>query len=389
MAMSERAASPAAPIGNLIAAIATIAAADIAFGLTFPLLSILMETRGVDAGIIGFNTAMGPLGVFVAGPFIPGLARRVGPKRLAMLAILGCMLVLIGFHLFPSLPAWFALRFAYGALVGTLFTLSEAWIISFAEGPRRGLIMGIYTMVLSITFALGPVMLPFVDIESATPWIIGCCGLSLALLPLFFLAPVTPDENGGAASTLAFARRAPLLLFAVATCTMFDAVMLAFFPIYGLRHGLPLSSASFVLAVAVAGNAVLQIPVGMLCDRFSALKVMLAACLVTILLAAALPWAISNFWIWPLAFFFGTAAYSIYTAALAILGQHLQGEELMAGSAAFASMWGTGGIIGPSLAGLMVDGFGIGMVPLFFILIYGLLIAGLALARGQLVRRPA
>ena len=370
--------------GNLIAAIATIAAADLALGLTFPLLAILLETRGVDATMIGLNAAMGPLGILLAGPFIPGIARRVGPKRLAMATILICIVVLFGFKLFPSLPAWFVLRFIFGVSVGTLFTLSEAWIVHFAEGPKRGLIMGIYTMVLSLAFALGPVMLPFVDIEGWTPWLIGSAGLLAALLPLFFIQVETFDETKSA-STFAFVRRAPLLLFAVATCTMFDAVMLAFFPIYGLRNGLSLADASFILAVAIAGNAALQIPVGMLCDRFSPLKVMAGAAIGTVLLSASLPLVINTWVIWPVAFFFGTSAYSIYTAALAILGLNVRGNALIAASAAFGAMWGVGGMVGPSAAGAMVDAMGPNAVPLFFASTYLVLVIGLFVSRGRLV----
>jgi hypothetical protein len=48
--MSHNAAKPArSQRNNLIAAIATIAVCDIAFGLTFPLMSVLLEERGVPA----------------------------------------------------------------------------------------------------------------------------------------------------------------------------------------------------------------------------------------------------------------------------------------------------------------------------------------------------
>src|SRR5262245_52832544 len=88
--------------GNLVAAITTLAAADIAFGLTFPLLAILLEERHVDASMIGLNAAMSPLGLIVAGPFIPSLAARLGPKTLAQLAILMTAAALVAFKVFPS-----------------------------------------------------------------------------------------------------------------------------------------------------------------------------------------------------------------------------------------------------------------------------------------------
>ena len=80
--MSATAATPWR-YGNLVAAIATIASCDIALGFTFQLLPILMEMQHIPAWIIGLNTAMGPIGILLAGPFLPRIISRVGAKRVA------------------------------------------------------------------------------------------------------------------------------------------------------------------------------------------------------------------------------------------------------------------------------------------------------------------
>ena len=77
--MSATAATPWR-YGNLVAAIATIASCDIALGFTFQLLPILMEMQHIPAWIIGLNTAMGPIGILLAGPFLPRIISRVGAK---------------------------------------------------------------------------------------------------------------------------------------------------------------------------------------------------------------------------------------------------------------------------------------------------------------------
>src|SRR5688572_28059500 len=172
--MSQGAAPPVrSAFGNLVAAISTIAVCDIAFGLTFPLLSLLLERRGVPAWIIGLNSAMSPLGIILAGPVIPAAVRLFGARQLALFTLFGMALLLMGFYVFPSLVAWFVLRFAFGVIAGTLYTLSEAWIVHFAEGPRRGRITGIYTSVVAITFSAGPLIIPYLEVESITPWLLG------------------------------------------------------------------------------------------------------------------------------------------------------------------------------------------------------------------------
>ena len=147
--MSATAATPWR-YGNLVAAIATIASCDIALGFTFQLLPILMEMQHIPAWIIGLNTAMGPIGILLAGPFLPRIISRVGAKRVAYIAVLFTMAALFAFKAMPSLYIWFPLRFALGIATGALFTISEAWILTFAGAGSRGRIMGVYTSVMAI-----------------------------------------------------------------------------------------------------------------------------------------------------------------------------------------------------------------------------------------------
>lgn len=376
-------------MGNLIAAIATIAVCDIAFGLTFPLLSLLLERRGVPAWIIGLNSAMSPLGIILAGPVIPAAVRLFGARQLALFTLFGMALLLMGFYVFPSLVAWFVLRFAFGVIAGTLYTLSEAWIVHFAEGPRRGRITGIYTSVVAITFSAGPLIIPYLDVESITPWLLGSVLVLAAGIPLLFVNTGEEFQPNKEQSVANFVRRAPLLLFAVLTLTMFDAVMLSFFIIYGLRSGLDLETASWALGVSIAGNAVLQYPIGMLADHWRRTSIMWLAGVIALAMALALPFAVNSIALWPVAFMLGTAAYAIYTAALAILGDEFKGAELIAGSAAFAATWGVGGIASPPVVGAAIDAFGIQALPVFLTALYSGFLLLLFASGNRLVRAAA
>ena len=74
-------------------------------------------------------------------------------------------------------------------------------------------------------------------------------------------------------------------------------------------------------------------------------------------------WTIVSWLIWPVMLVLGTTAFAIYTVALAILGDNFDGPDLIAGSAAFAAMWGIGGMLGPPIAGAATDAFGIDAIP--------------------------
>jgi MFS family permease len=281
------------------------------------------------------------------------------------------------------------LRFAFGAIAGTLYTLSEAWIVHFAEGPKRGRITGLYTSAVAVTFSAGPLMMPYMNLHGWTPWLAGAVMVCVAGVPLMFVRLGDDFASETKHGVFGFVRRAPLLLFAVSTLTIFDSVMLAFFIIYGLRSGLDLKTASWALGISIAGNALLQYPIGMLADRWRRTTVMALAAVVVIAMAAALPAATQSYLIWPVAFLMGVAAYAIYTAALAILGDEFKGAELISGAAAFAATWGIGGVIGPPLAGAALDSLGINALPAFFIVLYASLVILLFACGGRLVRAPA
>ena len=376
--------------GNLVAAIATLASCDIAMGLTFQLLPLLMEARGVPAWVMGLNAAMSPLAILLAGPFLPAVIARFGSKTVVNTVIAVIMAALLSFKLFDSLAAWFAIRFVFGIAAGTLFTVSEAWILSFAETGNRGRIMAVYTSILSVTFAVGPMIIPLTGIDGWMPWLIGMVSVGLSALPLSFVEVSEAsfrDDRGG--SFVRFLARAPLLLFAVGSATIFDGILLSFFAVFGLRSGLDVQTVSWILAAGILGNVLLQYPMGMLADRWSRTGVIAATAAITVALCLAMIWTINSWLIWPVVIVAGSTAFAVYTISLTILGDSFEGPDLIAGSAAFSAMWGVGGLVGPPIAGAAIDAFGVNAMPVTLALSYVVLLIGLAWSGGRLVRSAA
>jgi fucose permease len=77
----------------------------------------------------------------------------------------------------------------------------------------------------------------------------------------------------------------------------------------------------------------------------------------------------------------GALSYGIYTVALVELGERFSGAMLVAGNAAFALMWGIGGMAGPPATGALMDAIGIQGLPVGFALLC------IALTIGALRRR--
>ena len=285
-------------IRNLVVACAAITVFGLAFGMTYPLLSLILESRGVSESMIGINSAMMPLGILLFGSAIPFLSRRFGARNLAVSAAVLTALFIILYKVFDTLEAWFVIRLLQGMSISTLFVLSEAWIVRFSGDRHRGKIIAIYGAILSGSFGAGPALVGWIGIHGWAPFVIGSVIILVGLIPLFWLQEVeTQDEEHSAAESIfEFAPRAPLLLACVFAFAILDAATLSLLPVYGIRTGLDVSTAALVLTALIIGNTVLQFPIGWLADKFPHRLVLAGCALTTVLMLLVLPLKSSLKW---------------------------------------------------------------------------------------------
>jgi MFS family permease len=371
------------PWGAITGIIATVSVFAVAQGLSYPLLSFILQRQGVSPAMIGLSAAMTPIGFILSAPFIPAVSRRFGAGRTALVcaALSAIVLALIG--LYQDVYVWFVLRLLLGLVVNPLYVLSEIWMIALAPPSRRGRIMGIYTTLISAGFAAGPLCLLLVGSAGWPPFTVGIAAFVLCGLCLAAVLPRLPDLNGGTGrhvSVLGFVPIAWLLLTAVLIAAGFEQAVLALLPVYGTSHGIPEVTMSALLAVMIAGNIALQVPLGLLAERRSARLVKFGCVLAAVIGCILLPFVIQTVLVWPFLFFWGAVSYGIYTMSIIELGERFSGTTLVAGNAAFAMTWGVGGIIVPPVTGYAMDVLGPVGLPLSLGLIC-LLLALLSLRR--------
>lgn len=366
---------PWAPIAGVIATVSVFA---IAQGLSYPLLSFILQRQGVPPAMIGLSAAMSPIGFIVSAPLIPIVSRVFGAGRTALscAALAAILIALIGWT--QDVYAWFVLRFLLGVVINPLYVLSEVWIMALAPPGRRGRVMGVYTTVISAGFAAGPVCLLLVGSEGWPPFIVGITAFILCGLCLAAVLHRLPDMNAGVehrASVFGFIPIAWLLLVSVLIAAGFEQAILALLPIYGVAHGIPEVTMSALLAVLIAGNIALQVPFGLLAERCS-VRVVKFGCVVTATLGCViLPVVIETPFVWPFVFIWGAVSYGIYTMSIIELSERFSGSMLIAGNAAFAMMWGFGGIVVPPVTGTAMGAVGVAGLPLTL----GLIVFALAL----------
>lgn len=360
-------------IRSLAAVIASISVVGMAFGLSMPLLSLVLETRGIDSSVIGLNAAAQAVSTIVATPFIPRHISAMGAHRylLTCLAVICGSILLLG--VFDDLASWFIIRFVLGIALTGVFVVSEAWIIQIAGAHARGRVLGVYAMVLSAGFAIGPLLVWFTGVEGLLPFVLSAGIVALAAVPILIARAEAPRFDHGASLPVSgFIKLAPVAILAALVFGAVETCLLSLLPSYGMGNGMDVKTAASLLAVTGAGSMALQVPIGWLSDRYDRRQVLLFCAAVGLGGVALLPLAIGDrVYLWPLLFVWGGVIVGLYTVGLALLGERVSEDGLASANAAFIQAYGFGSILGPVLAGAAMSSAGPIGLPLTLGLMFG------------------
>ena len=164
-------------------------------------------------------------------------------------------------------------------------------------------------------------------------------------------APVVDAHSASGRGLLVFCQRMPAIAWAVMLFAAFEAMMLTLLPIYGLRQGFTQEVALFMASVVVVGDAVLQLPIGLLADRISRVTLFRLCGVVLLFSSLGIPLLLHTPLIWPVLVLFGASAGGLFTLSLILIGERFRDDQLVRANAHVAQLWGIGCLIGPLATG--------------------------------------
>jgi MFS family permease len=351
---------------SLVAVIGSVFGVGVSFGALVPLMSLILERRGIDSTVIGLNSSMFPLAVILVTPFLPRLAARIGTFTSLLLGLAVSIAAILLLPILPQLWAWFALRFLMGAGIALHWLVSETWMNLVVTERNRSSVLGAYAAVLAGGFVVGPVLLQFTGTEGWLPIVMAVVAIAGSALPLLLgvgLAPSVPAHHG--ASVMRMLRSALVVMAAAYAGGLTDSGVFVLLPIYGLRTGFDVPSSILLLTVFTAGNLLLQIPIGWLADRVPRRHVLLGCAVVGVVGAALLPFVLKQpMLLWPLLFIWGGTVFAFYPVALSLLGQNVPVNQFASANASFIVFYELGSISGPVVGGVAMDLMGPQGLPL-------------------------
>jgi MFS family permease len=343
-----------------IAPVAAITVFGLSIALSHPLLGLLLERMGASGLAIGFNTMAAAIANVLFAPLFPRVMARVGMGRLLVGSGVALAALMLVFPLVPGFWAWTALRLLFGVFAAAIFFASEYWIVAAAPEGRRGRVIAVYTISLSASFVIGPLLLKLTGVEGLAPFALGAAVLLAGLLPVIWgLSSIPPSEPGAPPSplaTLRFFATDPVVLWGVVVFGAIEFGAVALLPVWAVRSGLTEGESVMVMASFAAGAILFAPLLGWMADRFDRRRLLLAAGagsaaapLAMIALAPAL---------WPVigcGVLWGAAAVGLYTLALTELGARYAGARLAEGNAAVVFAYGLGALVSPVALGQAMD----------------------------------
>jgi MFS family permease len=367
-------------------ALTAVLSSSLGVGLTFgfqpPLIALVLSRAGSSSLAIGAVTSASLIAVILSGPFYPQLIARLGLRR-SVIAGIGCgALILTLMPFMASVSFWFGLRFLTGCTLGLSWIASEIWLNTVSGADARGTVMGVYGTVFSLGTVAGPALLEFTGTRGWLPFGVGAAGLIVTLLPLAALEN-TPSAVQGFTplrELMGVIRAAPLVMLAALVAGLVESADLTLLPLFGLRGGFGERTALLLLAVFMAGNVVLQVPIGLLADRFGRRR-LLGVCALASALGPLLlqPFFATPGLLWPLLFVWGGTLYAFYSQGVAILGAQFPPALLATANTVFVMVYCLGGVIGPSAGGFALDRWPTHGLPVLLSSAALLLLAGLAM----------
>ncbi|WP_139490552.1 MFS transporter [Brevibacillus dissolubilis] len=341
--------------------IVVVMIAGMSQGLTLPLLSIMLEERGVSSIANGLNAAALYIGVFLVSPWLETPIRRLGYRTTILIGLTLVTISTVLIPFFSSLTVWFILRFLMGVGDSSLHYSTQIWMTDITTPERRGRDISLYGLAYGVGFGIGPLGLKLEPFGLWAPFLALFAFNLIAFVMLSRIRNAYPQaitttegkkENKYAATVrLAWLALIPSFLYGY-----MEAGLNASFPVYAVRVGMTSDMLALILPSFVIGSLILQLPLGALSDRLGRKKVMASCALVGCAAFIAFPLAVHSLWTMMLLLgIAGAAVGSFYSMGMAYSADVLPAGMVPTAGVIASMNFSVASILAPNVNGYVLD----------------------------------
>jgi MFS family permease len=346
---------PLLPIAAILLGSSFLMIAGGVHGLILPLRGGLEGFPAITLGLLGTGWSIG----YISGClYVPRLVQRVGHVRtFSVMAAVAVVSILLQLSLITP-AVWILVRGFSGFAFSGAAMIVESWLNEKSENTHRGRVFAIYTMVNLASVTIGQMAITLGDPGGFILFIIPAIFYALALIPTAVSSASAPKPLVEAGLDLkGLWRNSPIAVVAAFLIGMSNSSFGTLGVVFGGIISLDVTVIALMMSVSILAGALFQIPVGYFSDkmdrRIVLIAIMAIAASVDLFLILALP--TDPYLILVTIAIFGAAIYSAYPIIVAHASDHAKAGNFLKISGGLLLMFGTGGVIGPLAAGLMME----------------------------------
>jgi MFS family permease len=350
-----------AAVASVWAVILTIGLVQVGNGLQTSVLGVRAGMEAFPPWTIGVVMASYYVGYSIAPLTSRRIIGRFGHVRTMTAGTLlaGVMIIAAAYLVTPV--AWGVLRAISGFALSSLYVGAESWIHDRVENANRGRVFSIYMVMQMIAMTGAQFLLGVGDPSSATLFILSGAFFAVSCLPVLYARRSAPDhappEPFGIVRLFA---AAPLGTIATLLAGVSWSIVFTFGPVYARGYGFGLFQVSIFMALAMAGGALVQFPMGWLSDFAGRRRT------IALISAGGLAVALLGVWAggedvlakYAASFLVGALVFPMYVISASHTNDAIAPQNRVSAAAGLVLLFGLGSILGPLASGGAMSAMG-------------------------------
>jgi len=350
-----------AAVASVWAVIVTIGFVQVANGLQTSVLGVRSGIEAFPPWTFGIVMASYYVGYSAAPLTSRRIIGRFGHVRtMAVGALVAAMMIAAAGYLVTPL-AWGLLRALSGFALSSLYVGAESWIHDRVANAQRGRVFSIYMVMQMIAMKGAQFLLGVGDTATPNLFLLSAALFAISCLPVLYARRSAPDHAPPEPfGMLRLFAAAPLGTIATFLAGVSWSIVFTFGPVYARSYGFDLFQVSVFMALAMAGGALVQFPIGWLSDgagRRRTIAVISAGGIVVALLGL---WAGGDGLLtkYAASFLVGALVFPMYAISAAHTNDAVAPQNRVSAAAGLVLLFGLGSILGPLASGGAMSSMG-------------------------------
>ncbi len=330
---------------------------QVSIGMSAVMFPVKLDELGFNKIEIGLLLAIEIFAVLVISTHISRMLARFGMLRVVLLASLMRVLVMHALPGLDSFSAWMFCLFMFGLATNVLLIALQSWLGALRLKRYSGLVLGIFSAILSAGVAVGPWVLEQTGQIGELAFQANLMLCALAALPVLFCVFILPTLAASDRPRLLYTiQQAPVVMGSafVGGITFFG--LPAFLTLVGIQNGLQPEQAAYLISSFMLGSIFVGMAISTLSDLIGTGRLIVVCVFLGLACSVYFPLAIAHYQVaLVLLFVWGGVMGGIYAMGLAVINTIFRKDELVSANVAYGLLDCMGGVLGVFLIGVAME----------------------------------